>query len=162
MLRNGTIAPDFTLRDQDGTEQSLGALRDGKVLVINFFRGTFCPTARRDLINLNDAGRRTESLGAKIVGISADAPEQLRYLRRHLDLQFTLLSDVDYEVSPQYGVYESEDGEGPPRHAEPALVVIDANGNTAWSQIQSGPKGLTGAGELFQILLVMHANGGVY
>ena len=162
MLRNGTLAPDFALRDDQDNETTLKEACQGKVVVLHFFRGAFCPTSHRDLMNLNDALERFEMLESEVIGISADSPSQLHALRRQLGLRFPLLSDSDYEIAPQYGVYESEDGEGPPRHAEPALFIIDTNGNIAWSQIQSGPKGLANIGEVLMILLMMAANHGTY
>lgn len=162
MLRNGTVAPAFTLRDSEGHKQSLETLCESKVLVLHFFRGAFCPTSHRDLMNLSDVYERFAMLNAELVGISADSPEKLATLRRKLGLQMPLLADEDYEVAPLYEVYESEDGEGPPRHAEPALFIIDVNGKIAWSQIQSGPKGLASVGEIMLILIMMAANGGVY
>jgi len=162
MLRNGTPAPDFTLRNHEGRERSLEDLRNGQVLVLHFFRGTFCPTSHRDLMNLSDVYERFAMLGAELVCISADSPEKLAALRRKLGLQMPLLADENYEIAPLYGVYESDDGEGPPRHAEPALFMLDVNGNIAWSQIQSGPKGLASVGEIMLILIMMAANEGVY
>lgn len=162
MLRNGTPAPAFTLRDDKNNEHSLKELHGGQPLVLHFFRGEFCPTAWRDLANYNDVLDRFEMAGATFVGISADPPDSLARLRRRLMLQFPLLSDSDFAISALYGVYESDDGEGPPRHAEPALFVIDVDGNIAYSQIQTGPKGIAPAGELLFILMRMLANQGRY
>lgn len=162
MLRNGTTAPTFTLPDHEDRELSLQELREGKVLVLHFFRGAFCPTSHRDLMNLSDVYERFGMLNAELICISADSPDELKAMRRHLGLQMPLLADENYEVAPLYGVYESEDGEGPPRHAEPALIIIDVNGKIAWSQIQSGPKGLASIGEIMLILIMMAANGGTY
>lgn len=162
MLRNGTPAPDFVLRDDKNQETSLRQLHNGQVTLLHFFRGSFCPTSHRDLMNLSDVYERFAMLNAELVCLSADTPAQLAALRRKLGLKMPLLTDENYEIAPLYGVYESEDGEGPARHAEPALFILDVNGNIAWSQIQSGPKGMASIGEIMLILIMMAANEGVY
>ena len=50
MLKNGTAAPAFALRNDEGALVSLEELRDGKPLLLLFFRGAFCPTARKNLV----------------------------------------------------------------------------------------------------------------
>jgi peroxiredoxin len=73
-----------------------------------------------------------------------------------------LLSDEGLVVSRTYGVYESEDGEGPQPHGEPALFIVDVDGRIAYSQIMTGPKGLANPSEMALVLLYMTLNGGRY
>jgi peroxiredoxin len=162
MLRNGTPAPGFALRDDTNNEQSLIELHGGAPLVLYFFRGDFCPTARRDLMNYNDAYSRFRAAGANLVAISADTPGTLHLMKFRLGLQFPLLSDSSFETSRAYGVYESDDGEGPQPHGEPAVFIVDVDGNIAFSQIQTGPKAHANPAELAMILFYMQQNGGRY
>ena len=163
MLRNLTPAPDFTLRDEQGHERSLDDLRAGKPLVIFFFRGAFCPTARKDLLAYANVYSRIQALGAELVAISVDTPEELHRLRHRLGLEFALLSDPDFIVSARYGVYCSDEvEEGPQPHGEPAIFILDVDGNIAYSQVQSGPKGHANPAEMVLILLYMKSNGGRY
>src|SRR5688500_8996750 len=99
MLRNGTLAPDFALRDDQDNQTTLKEACKGKVVVLQFFRGAFCPTSHRDLLNFNDALERFEMLESEVIGISADSPTQLHALRRKLGLRFPLLSDSNYEIA---------------------------------------------------------------
>ncbi len=162
MLKNGTAAPDFTLTDDRGSSRSLYEIRQGKPLALLFFRGAFCPTALRDLVDYADVYSRMKGTGAELAGISAESPASGAQLIERLRLPFSLLSDEGLEVSRQYGVYESEDGEGPQPHGEPALFILDVDGRIAYSQVMTGPKGIANPSEATLILHYMSQNGGRY
>ena len=163
MLRNLSPAPDFALLDDAGQQRSLAELRAERALVIVFFRGAFCATTRRDLLAYGDICERLEMLGAGLVAISVDAPDELRRLRERLELPFTLLSDADFAVSRRYGVYESDERDaGPQPHGEPAVFVLDKDGRIVHWQLQSGPKGHAHADEILLILLWMAHHDGRY
>ena len=59
-------------------------------------------------------------------------------------------------------LYRSDDEEGPQPHGEPAVFIIDADGNLAYSQVQTGPKGSANPADLALVLLYMRDNGGRY
>lgn len=163
MLRNKTLAPDFALKDEGGERCTLAQLREEKLLVIFFFRGTFCPTARRDLMSYANVYSRLCAMGGELVAISVNEPEELQQLKTRLELPFRLLSDPDFEVSRRYGVYESDEtDEGPQPHGEPAVFLLDAQGEIAYSQLQTGPKGHANTAEIALIIQYMADNDGRY
>jgi len=162
MLKNASLAPDFTLPDESGELQSLSDLRNSKPLLLLFYRGSFCPTAQRDLLDFANVYSRIKSVGADMVAISAENEAVGAMLKEKLGLPFALLSDKGFAVSNRYGVYESEDGEGPQPHGEPALFILDAEGRIAYSQVMTGPKGIANPAEMVFILLYMSQNGGRY
>jgi len=163
MLRNKAAAPDFSLTDIDGNVVSLKDVHQGRPLVLLFFRGEFCPTARRDLQAYADIYNRAQALGAELVGISADTPANHGVLRNDLWIPFPLLSDPTFAASTAYGVYKSDDvGEGPEPHGEPALFIVDADGRIAYSQVMTGPKGIAAPAEVAMILVYMAMNQGRY
>lgn len=163
MLRNGSLPPTFRLPDSSGQVRSLDELGGGKPLVVLFFRGAFCATARRDLLAWSDIRERIEWLGAELVAISVDPVEELARLKATLELSFVLLSDADFAVSREWGIYESDErDEGPQPHGEPGTFVLDAAGKLAFSQLQSGPKGAAPANEVLLMLLLMQRQNGFY
>ncbi len=163
MLRNLAFPPDFALPDDESQIRTMGEIRGVKPLVLFFFRGAFCATARRDLLAYGDIYGRIQGLGAALVAISVDAPSELSRLRAQLGLEFPLLSDADFAVSRQYGVYESDETDaGPQPHGEPAVFVLDGQGRLIFSQIQSGPKGAAPANEVLLMLLYIAQNQGNY
>ena len=162
MLRNQTPAPDFSLFDHEGKQRTLTELRSDKTLLLFYYRGEFCPTSRKQLADFADNYSRFEPLGAELVAISVDPPETSRLLREQLKLEFTLLSDSDFKVAQSYGVYRSDDTDGPQPHGEPAVFIIDIDGKLAYSQVQTGPKGSANPADLALVLLFMRDNGGRY
>jgi len=163
MFRNGTSALPFSLLDSENQLRSLGEWTGEKPLVLFFFRGAFCATSRRNLLAWGDIHERIEWVGAGLIAISVDAPDELSRLKATLELPFTLLSDGDFAVSRAYGIYESDETDaGPQPHGEPATFVLDRAGNFAFSQLQSGPKGASSASEVLLMLLTMHKQGGFY
>ena len=162
MLRNQTSAPDFSLLDQDSHARSLAELRGDGPLLLFFYRGAFCQTSRAQLLNYADNYSRFRWLGAQVAAICVDPPETSRAMADDLEIQFSLLTDADFSVSQSYHIYQSDDGEGPQPHGEPAVFIIDVDGNIAFSQVQTGPRASAPATELALVLLYMRENGGRY
>ncbi len=163
MLRNGTRPPQFQLLDSKAQLRSLDELRQDKPLVVLFHRGAFCATSRRDLLAWGDIYERIEWLGAGLVALSVDGPDELLRLKNTLRLPFDLLSDADFSVSRAWGIYQSDEiDEGPQPHGEPGTFVLDRDGNLAFSQLQSGPKGAANANEILLMLLLMNKQDGFY
>jgi peroxiredoxin Q/BCP len=162
MLRNGRPAPDFTLKDADGNERLLTELRRGKPLLLYFYRFSGCPTARRDLAAYAEAYPRITAFGAEMVAINVEFQDAHRALRESLSLPYLLLSDAGFRISERYGVYRSDDKEGPQPHGEPAVFIVDVDGNMAYSQVQTGPKGSATPDAMALVLYYMSQNGGRY
>lgn len=103
-LRVGDTAPDFLLPDAYGRLHSSEQLRHHSPLVINFFRGGWCPFCSAQLCALEAARRSFDAFNAKIVLLTPDTGHFPRQLKAQLDLDLTILSDVDYGVAVSYGV----------------------------------------------------------
>ena len=160
MLRNADKAPAFSLQNQTGTAVDLASF-DGKPLVIIFVRGAFCPTTNRFLTAYQDFYKRIQDLGMELVSISTDDVATAAGLKEKLSLTFPLLSDSDGSIAKSYGVYLEQKRSGG-TFAEPAVFIIDQDGEIAYYTISSGPKGLPDPGAIAPILIYMHANGGKY
>jgi len=160
MLTNGIAAPEFSLQTDDGKTYSLTDY-SGRPLVLFFFRGKFCPTSKRYLIQWQEFDRKVHNLGARLLAISYDSVENQAWMAERYDIRFPLLSDPTLEVSRSYGVYidRHEDGF---EHGEPGIVIIDKDGNIAYSILASGPKGFPGPGEVAPILIYMFMHEGKY
>lgn len=159
MLRNGTPAPDFTLLNANEEPVSLSSYI-GKIICLIFLRGRFCPTTDKFLAAYQDFYSRMKELGVVLIGISADSPSDHRFYAEHLRVKFPLLTDPDFNVCNQYGLYR--DQHKGRDFSEPGLVVIDIDGKVCYSVLSSGPKGLPLPGEVAPVLLYMHSHGGKY
>lgn len=160
MITNGTEAPAFNLIGDDGKNYAL-ADYVGRPLILFFFRGRFCPTSKRYLIQWQEFDRKVHNLGARLLAISYDTVENHAWMAERYDIRFPLLSDPTLEVSRSYGVYidRHEDGFD---HGEPGLIIIDKEGNVSYSLLASGPKGFPGPGDIASILIYMFVHEGKY
>jgi len=98
----GTLAPDFTLPSQSGSQVSLHDLR-GKWVVLYFYPKDM---SHGCTIEAHDFERDEANYSAKnaiIVGISTDSVESHQKFCVKEGLTFKLLSDADHKVSKEYG-----------------------------------------------------------
>ena len=93
MLKNGEIAPDFTLPDQDGRNRSLSGLVDGKPMILYFYPADFTPGCTKEACDLRDLHARILASGLRVVGVSPQSPDSHRRFRQEHSLPFMLLSD---------------------------------------------------------------------
>ncbi|MDR3547653.1 MAG: thioredoxin-dependent thiol peroxidase [Candidatus Pacebacteria bacterium] len=100
----GTIAPDFTLADQDGATYTLSQYRGGYVLLY-FYPKDDTPGCTKEACVLRDAMPDFHTLNAKVFGISTDSVASHKKFAEKYGLPFTLLSDEEKEVVNLYGVW---------------------------------------------------------
>src|SRR5262249_29034646 len=122
----GTLAPDFTLMDQDRHPVTLSAQRGGPVLLA-FFPAAFSSVCVKEMCTFRDALARLNEAQAKIYGISVDTFWTLKVFQEQEQLRFPLLSDFNKQVIRDYGVF-NEDMIGLKGIARRAGFVIDGAG----------------------------------
>lgn len=104
MLKVGVKAPVFKLPDSNGEEQSLSDFLDGRQIVILFFPLAFSGVCTEEMCSVRDNMKMYRSLDATVIGISVDSFFTLKAFKKARNLNFTLLSDFNKEVSRQYDV----------------------------------------------------------
>lgn len=104
MLEPGALAPPFTLVDAGGRSRSVGELA-GKHVVLYFYPADDTPGCTKEACGFRDAWHELQSLGAVVLGVSADdADSHCRFAAKY-GLPFTLLADPDRAVMRAYGAY---------------------------------------------------------
>jgi peroxiredoxin len=103
-LKVGAKAPEFALPDAEGRLVHSDELLERGSLVINFFRGDWCPFCRIALKALNEALPAISAAGAQLIAISPDTGGRLLRAKKGLGLSIDLLSDVDNGVALAFGV----------------------------------------------------------
>ena len=103
-LAAGDLAPDFTLRDADGREVSLSALR-GQRVIIYFYPAAMTPGCTKQACDFRDSRNDLSDAGFAVLGISPDPPAKLARFAAKEGLTFPLLSDPDRVVLKAYGAY---------------------------------------------------------
>jgi len=100
----GTLAPDFTLLDQDGVAHTLSAHRGSRVLIY-FYPKDDTPGCTKQACMLRDAMPELAKLDAVVFGISPDSVKSHRKFADKYGLPFTLLADEGHKVADAYGVW---------------------------------------------------------
>lgn len=105
VLQPGAAAPSFTLPDAltGKPVRSSDLLALGPV-IINFFRGRWCPYCVTELEAWEQLYPQVRARGALLVAISPQLPRQNDFTVQHHSLTFPLLSDSGCRVANEYGV----------------------------------------------------------
>jgi peroxiredoxin Q/BCP len=122
-------APDFTLRDGDGSDWTLSDHR-GKTVVLLFYPGDNTPVCTAQLCSVRDHWSEYQATGAEVVGISMDSAESHKDFAEKKQLPLRLLADDKGEVTARYDVKSWLPG----RSAR-AVVVIDKAGNIIYKKV---------------------------
>lgn len=97
-------APDFSLVSAAGTRVSLADFH-GSWLILYFYPKDDTPGCTIEACSLRDKQQELEGLGAYIVGVSMDSPDEHVAFQKKYGLKFTLLSDPRAEVIQRYGAW---------------------------------------------------------
>jgi len=103
-VKVGDIAPDFTLKSQNGSEVSLSDFRGKKNVVVYFYPKDDTPGCTKEACAFRDSHQVFQDIGAETIGISDDSPESHKQFAAKYNLPFTLLSDTGSKVRKLYGV----------------------------------------------------------
>lgn len=133
-LEVGTLAPDFTLKNQFGEDVTLSNLRGSKVVVM-FYPFAFTGICTGELCEIRDRRSEFDADDATVLSISCDAPPTLKAFAEAEGLTHTLLSDFwpHGEVARAYGAFWEQTG-----FATRATYVLDRDGVIRWSVV-NGP-----------------------
>ena len=126
-LQIGQSAPDFTLYDSDKNKVSLQEQIGSNVLLL-FFPFAFSSTCTAELCSIRDNICRYNAVQAKVFGISVDSLYTLAKFKTSQNLNFTLLSDFNKEVSHYYGALYETFSYGMKGVSKRAAFVIDKAG----------------------------------
>ena len=104
MLTEGTKAPAFRGKDQNGNTVSLADFK-GKKLAIYFYPQDATPTCTTQACNLRDHHEELLAAGIHVVGVSPDdAPSHLKFIAKQ-GLPLTLIADTERKIIDQFGVW---------------------------------------------------------
>ena len=148
MTQPGSVAPDFTLADQDGTEVTLSDLKGGQVVLV-FYPMDFSPACNDQLSVYQEVQAEFEERGAKMFGVSVDHAFAHKAFQEKLGLTFPLLADFEPKgaVARAYDMYIEKRG-----HNHRGFVVIDADGNVKHWHREKTPLDIPGANLIFDAL----------
>ena len=152
----GDEAPDFTLSDATGEPVKLQDVLAEGPAVLTFYRGTWCPYCNLQLSQLQAALSEVSGLGAQLIAVSPQTPDESLSIKEKLSLEYHVLSDIGNQVARQYtavfrngdtpvetmtalgidfdGHYADDSRELP----VPAVFVIEQDGTVAFAASEGG------------------------
>jgi peroxiredoxin Q/BCP len=99
---SGSVAPDFSLSSEDGTQVSLKDYR-GKWVVLYFYPKDFTTGCTIEAHNFQRDQAEYARRNAVILGVSLDSAESHKNFCAKEGLNFKLLADTQHQVSKEYG-----------------------------------------------------------
>lgn len=128
MLEIGTVAPDFSLPDQDGKTVALHDFK-GKKVVLYFYPKDDTAGCTKQACGFAELYPQFQEKDAVVIGISKDSVASHKKFQEKYNLPFTLLSDEDKAVIQQYDVWKEKSMYGRKYMGiERSTYLIDENG----------------------------------
>jgi len=104
MIKEGTVAPNFTANNANGEFIRLKDLR-GRKVVLYFYPKDDTPGCTKEACSFRDAFADFRKRGIEVLGVSTDSEASHKKFAAKYKLPFTLLADPDHAISDAYGVY---------------------------------------------------------
>jgi peroxiredoxin len=130
----GQPAPGFTLYDSTKNKITLSDMKGQNVLIL-FFPLAFTSTCTAELCSIRDNISFYNNVNAKVFGISVDSLYTLAKYKADQNLNFTLLSDFNKEVSSLYGSLYEMFGYNMKGVSKRSAFVIDKDGIIRYAEV---------------------------
>lgn len=145
IIAPGASVPEFTLKSADDGTFSRQDL-EGHTTVLAFFPFAFSGVCSDQFQIYQEVLEEITEKGARIYGVSTDAPDSQRAFRESLGVEIPMLSDFEPKgaTSRAFGAFFEPDG-----MATRALVVTGPDAVVRWSWIGEHPGILPGANLVF-------------
>ena len=145
-LKVGQRAPEFTLPNAYGKQVQLSSLLKKGPVIINFYRGAWCPFCNLELRALKQNLSEFKKYGATLISITPQKPDKSLQQVKKDKFPFDILSDLDSSVIKKYKMFftlppkltalykklgldlEVFNGKGRNELPVPGTYVLDKNG----------------------------------
>lgn len=133
-LEIGRPAPNFALYSSEKKRITLSELQGQNVLLL-FFPLAFTSVCTAELCSVRDQMSFYNRVNAKVFGISVDSPQTLAKYKEEQQLNFTLLSDFNKEISAAYGCLYETFSYNMKGVSKRAAFIIDKTGIIRYAEI---------------------------
>ncbi|MDE2039391.1 MAG: redoxin domain-containing protein [Elusimicrobia bacterium] len=127
----GSLAPDFTLPDQDKKEFVLSQFKGKKAVALFWYPLDWSPTCSKENACFTSDYSRF-SRYAEVAAVSIDSTWSHKAWQEKMSLKHRLLSDMHRKVTKAYGLFLPA-----ANISQRATVLIDKQGKVAWVKVQS-------------------------
>jgi peroxiredoxin Q/BCP len=131
----GSMAPEFTLNSQEGTQVSLKDYR-GKWVVLYFYPKDFTSGCTIEAHNFQRDQAQYQQKNVVVLGVSVDSADSHKQFCAKEGLNFKLLADTDHKVS---SAYDSLTNLGLVKFASRHTFIINPEGKIAKAFTEVNP-----------------------
>ncbi len=103
-LMIGDKAPDINVLDTDGNEIKLYDLLKNAPVIINFFRGNWCPFCMAELADYQESIQQFHLPPTQFLFISPQMQLYSEQLKAEKDFDLTLIADQNNDIARQFGL----------------------------------------------------------
>ena len=143
MIKSGHPLPHLELPIVGGGRRVLGDVRDGKFVVLVFYRGLHCRRCNPYLNVFQSMLAQFHDLGAEVIAVSADEKSRAEQSVKAWKLdRLKVAYDFPLEKAKEWGLYVTERGkpEDPPLFTEPAVFIIGPDGKLDHAMINTAQR----------------------
>lgn len=131
-LQVGQMMPEFSLPDPTGRLVSSRELLARGPLLVTFYRGNWCPYCNLALAALQTHLPEIQSLGASLVAISPQTPDNSLTMQEKHSLAFPVLSDKNLTVARRFGLVFTLPDELRPIYKDFGIDLVKQNGTDTY------------------------------
>jgi peroxiredoxin len=128
----GDFLPEGSFADKNGATVSLTAAMGEKPAVVTFYRGGWCPYCNIQLRHYQKMLPEIKALGAELVAITPELPDQSLSTQQKNELEFVVLSDRDNAYAKQLKIVFALTPELREVYRQFGIDLEKSHGNTAW------------------------------
>lgn len=154
-IEKGLAAPDFSLYDSEKKKINLHDYR-GKNVLLLFFPLAFTSVCTAELCGVRDHIAEYNNVNAQVLGISVDSLYTLAKFKEAQQLNFTLLSDFNKEVSAAYGALYGQFGFEMRGVSKRAAFIIDKSGIVQYAEVLEKASDLPDFTAINRLLASLH------
>ena len=133
VLKKGDHAPNFSLSNATGQIVTLGEELKKGVVILSFYRGGWCPFCNLQLRAYQQILEEIKSLGASLIAISPELPDNSLSTKEKNELEFEVLSDKGNQVAEKYGLVFVTPQAHQNVHYEFDIPLPKVNGDDSWT-----------------------------
>jgi peroxiredoxin len=128
----GDKAPDFSLPNVKGELVRLSEACKAGPVVLSFYRGGWCPFCNLEMRALQQRLPQIKALGASLIAISPQTPDNSLTTAEKLQLEFEVVSDQGNKTTHDYGLLMQVYEEMRPLYLNWGFDIPAANGEDSY------------------------------
>ena len=132
-LKTGDSFKNVQLTNIDGNSVNLyDYFNENDFLVVNFYRGAWCPYCNLELNALQAILGDLKSLNSSLIAISPQTPDNSLSTKEKNELEFEVLSDIGNKVAKDIGLVFSLADELKPIYDKFGIDISSSNGDDSY------------------------------